>query len=372
MTTLALPVSLAGDPVFFLFMQRVAGPGWAAARIAVRARQRGMGHTARFLAPGVRMTRIPFLPWLAAAVLLASGHAQAASPTSLKHTTFDFDPAKFPDPAAAVKKARALGYRVALWHVPYLDASNDATLALRDDGAWRVLGAVVALAAPAVLLLPGGTPTTDSAAAPLLGTLPLAFALPTIVAGFVASPLFDLTFHRAAQHAPSPRLAFLTFGATFAGMLLLVASFNDPATGMPRLGPAIAALWAVQLTFTVGAHLRELFRAPPSIRLPVPLTGALIAVGILLALPDVAFAIAPALGPGEPTYLGFLGAYGLLFPVLAVLEARGAPRAVTLAILGLGVPCYLLGSWEFRTFLMPLPLVAAIIAARLVDRAAKS
>lgn len=95
MTTLALPVSLAGDPVFFLFMQRVAGPGWVAARVAVRARQRGMGHTARFLAPGVRMTRIPFLPWLAAAVLLASGHAQAASPTSLKHTTFDFDPAVF-------------------------------------------------------------------------------------------------------------------------------------------------------------------------------------------------------------------------------------------------------------------------------------
>jgi hypothetical protein len=45
---------------------------------------------------------------------------------------------------------------------------------------------------------------------------------------------------------------------------------------------------------------------------------------------------------------------------------------VTLAILGLGVPCYLLGAWEFRTFLMPLPIVAAIIAARLVNRAAKS
>ena len=267
--------------------------------------------------------------------------------------------------AAGLRTVLATGVPIAMLAVA-------AMLALRDDGAWRMLGAVLALAAPAVLLVPGGTPTTDSAAAPLLGTLPLAFALPTIVAGFLASPLFDLTFHRAAQHAPSPRLAFLTFGATFAAMLLLVASFNDPATGMPRLGPAIAALWAVQLTFTVGAHLRELFRAPPSIRLPVPLTGALIALGVLLALPDVAFAIAPALGPGEPTYLGFLGAYGLLFPLLAVLEARGAPRAVTLAILGLGVPCYLLGAWEFRTFLMPLPIVAAIVAARLVNRATKS
>jgi alpha-D-xyloside xylohydrolase len=47
--------------------------------------------------------------------------------------TFDFDPAKFPDPAAAVTKARALGYRVSLWHVPYLDDSNDATLARREE-----------------------------------------------------------------------------------------------------------------------------------------------------------------------------------------------------------------------------------------------
>lgn len=259
-----------------------------------------------------------------------------------------------------------------------------AMLALRDDGAWRTLGAVLALAAPAVLLLPGGTAgagaeaaaaamrAAEPAAVPLLGTLPLAFALPTIAAGFLASPLFDLTFHRAVQQAPSPRLAFLAFGATFAAMLLLVASFNDPAAGMPRLGPAIAALWAVQLTFTVGAHLRELFRAPPSIRLPAPVTGALVATGIVLALPAFAFAIAPALGPGEPTYLGFLGAYGLLFPVLALLEARGAPRALTLAVLALGIPCYLLGAWEFRTFLMPIPIVAALIGSRMVNRAAKS
>ena len=267
--------------------------------------------------------------------------------------------------AAGLRTVVATGVPIAMLAVA-------ATLALRDDGAWRVLGAVVALAAPAVLLLPGGTPTTDSAAAPLLGTLPLAFALPTIVAGFLASPLFDLTFRRAVQQAPSPRLAFLAFGATFAAMLLLVASFNDPLTGMPRLGPAIAALWAVQLTFTVGAHLRELFRAPPSIRLPAPVTGALVATGIVLALPAFAFAIAPALGPGEPTYLGFLGAYGLIFPVLALLEARGAPRALTLAVLALGIPCYLLGAWEFRTFLMPIPIVAALIGSRMVNRAAKS
>ena len=41
------------------------------------------------------MTRLSLLPWLAAAALSASGHVEAASPTSLKHATFDFDPAVF-------------------------------------------------------------------------------------------------------------------------------------------------------------------------------------------------------------------------------------------------------------------------------------
>ena len=280
--------------------------------------------------------------------------------------------------AAGLRTAAATGMPIAVLAVA-------AALALRGDGAWRILGAALALASPAVLLLPGGiagaTPATaadpaaasaTAAAAPLLGPLPLAFALPTIAAGFLASPLFDLTFHRAVQRAASPRLAFLAFGATFAAMLLLVASFNDPAAGMPRLGPAIAVLWAAQLTFTVGAHLRELFSAPPSMSLPTPMTGALIALGVLLALPDVGFAISPALAHGEPTYLGFLGAYGLVFPVLAMLEARGAPRAMTHAVLAVGIPCYLLGAWEFRTFLMPLPIVAAMIAARTVNRPRKS
>ena len=274
----------------------------------------------------------------------------------------------FAGDAPGLRTAAATGVPVAMLALA-------AVLALRGDGLWRTLGAVLALASPAVLLLPGGL--ADPAPAvpatgPLLGPMPLAFALPTIVAGFLASPLFDLTFHRAAQHAPSPRLAFLAFGATFAAMLLLVASFNDPATGLPRMGTAIAVLWAAQLTFTVGAHLHELFQAPAAVRIPVPVTGGIVVLGIMLALPAFAFAIGPALGAGEPTYLGFLGAYGLLFPVLALTEARGTPRAVTLAILALGVPCYLLGAWEFRTFLMPLPIVAAVIASRLASRPARA
>ena len=124
--------------------------------------------------------------------------------------------------------------------------------------------------------------------------------------------------------------------------------------------------------FSLRKLLRPVLYAPPSMRLPASVTGAFVALGIALALPAFAFAITPALGPGEPTYLGFLGAYGLLFPVLALLEARGAPRAVTIAVLATGVPCYLLGAWDFRTFLMPLPIVAAIIASRTVNRASVS
>ncbi len=47
--------------------------------------------------------------------------------------TFDFDPQKFTDAAAMIAKMRALGFRTALWHTPYLDEKDqaDATAELR-------------------------------------------------------------------------------------------------------------------------------------------------------------------------------------------------------------------------------------------------
>lgn len=44
--------------------------------------------------------------------------------------TFDFNPAQFPDPDAMIAKAHALGFRMALWHTPYLDEKDPATAAL--------------------------------------------------------------------------------------------------------------------------------------------------------------------------------------------------------------------------------------------------
>jgi alpha-D-xyloside xylohydrolase len=39
--------------------------------------------------------------------------------------TFDFEPTKFPDPAAMVQAAHAAGLRVALWHTPYLETTAE-------------------------------------------------------------------------------------------------------------------------------------------------------------------------------------------------------------------------------------------------------
>ena len=257
-------------------------------------------------------------------------------------------------------------------------------LAVRGDAFWRTAGTVVTILTGLVVLLPGGVdPAAQAGRAPVTGELPampLLFALPTIVAGFLCSPYFDLTFHRAAQQAPSPRIAFATFGLTFGAMLLLIASFYDPGTSIPRLGTALFVLWGVQLLFTVAVHLRELLAAAPAVRIPAHVVGGLTALAVLLATPAViaAFPNFPVQGPkgwaldedlsflfpGEPVYLAFLGAYGLLFPVLLLMESRGGSRRATVAVLAAGVPCYLLGAVNFMTFLMPVPLVLASLLGR--------
>jgi hypothetical protein len=247
-------------------------------------------------------------------------------------------------------------------------------LALRGDAFWRTAGTVVTLASPLVLFLPSaatGPELPDAAHAALpLPPLTLAFALPTVVAGFLASPFLDLTFHRAVQQAPQPRVAFATFGIAFMGMLLMVASFHDPARGLPRVGAALFTLWAVQLAFTTSVHLRELLVAPAGIRIPPTVAGALIAGAVLLATPAFTFGTDPRLLAGEPTYLGILGAYGLLFPVLLLMEPRGASRTLVGLTLAGGAACYLLGAWEFSTYLMPIPVLAAVAWARAQRRTA--
>jgi alpha-D-xyloside xylohydrolase len=47
--------------------------------------------------------------------------------------TFDFDPARFPDAQAMIDGAHALGFRMALWHTPYLDEQDPSTADLRQE-----------------------------------------------------------------------------------------------------------------------------------------------------------------------------------------------------------------------------------------------
>ena len=256
-------------------------------------------------------------------------------------------------------------------------------MAVRSDALWLVWGAV-AFALSVGVLAWGAAADGCAWSAPLAGTRePLVeasklwWAAPTIAAGFLLCPYLDLTFHRAVQRAPQPRLAFAVFGATFALMLLGVASLYDPATGGPTVGWQVGLLWGVQLAYTLGAHLRELMHERSGVRMP----ASLVAVAVIAATPAFLFSLGPSLPPGaaplaggatrvllpgEPLYLAFLGFYGLLFPALVWLEGRSRPRWALGLVLAAGVPCYLLGAWDFLTYLMPVPvLLAALLGAGL-------
>lgn len=152
-----------------------------------------------------------------------------------------------------------------------------------------------------------------------------------LVFGFLWSPWFDLTFHRARREAGSPR-PFAIFGAAFALMLLFTASYawqaEDPAAG---LGLWVLLHLTVQGVFTVAAHLRELREAPsqgPEAGGDSVVTGpdepGVTDVFAPRLLPVVvgAWLAAAGLGavaPSEPGYLRFLVFYGLFVPALGML-----------------------------------------------------
>jgi hypothetical protein len=41
---------------------------------------------------------------------------------------------------------------------------------------------------------------------------------------------------------------------------------------------------------------------------------------------------------------------------------------VTVGILLLGLPCYLLGAYDFMTYLMPVPVLLALVARRVIAK----
>ena len=51
-------------------------------------------------------------------------------PYSSEIGAFDFDPARYTDAGGMIAKARSLGLRAALWHVPYLDEQAAGTASI--------------------------------------------------------------------------------------------------------------------------------------------------------------------------------------------------------------------------------------------------
>ncbi len=60
---------------------------------------------------------------------LASSGYWIDRPYATKVNTFDFEAARFPDPAALFTAAQAAGLKLALWHTPYLEPGSDPFLA---------------------------------------------------------------------------------------------------------------------------------------------------------------------------------------------------------------------------------------------------
>jgi len=169
----------------------------------------------------------------------------------------------------------------------------------------------VRLDAGALLRLPAGgeRPLVD-----LLATMPM------LAFGFLLCPYLDLTFHRALDRSPS-RHAFGVFGVAFLVTILAGALYFLP-DGL-RI-PAVLGAFAVQLTFTSAAHVREirLARVPfgRARRQATLLVPAIAGIGLGGAVGGLGL-------PFEKLYLLFLGCYGTVLPAYVWLLVAGRSNA---------------------------------------------
>ncbi len=215
---------------------------------------------------------------------------------------------------------------------------------------------------------------------PLHTPTELACVVPALAFGFALCPYLDLTFHRVRAETPGRRgeaafwLGFIVFFTPMISLTLLYASGFLSGTS---LGPFILAHIVFQITFTVGAHLRELHEQQLSPEAAAAPPRAIKAW--MLFFPPIFCAFLPALGdfrPGYPytrlAYELFMSLYGLVFPayvwivvVPRSLERHRAVIAWFAAILPAGV-CFWLGYvQQHYAWLIPgvmFPLVAPALA----------
>ncbi|WP_404418687.1 hypothetical protein [Marinospirillum sp.] len=194
-----------------------------------------------------------------------------------------------------------------------------------------------------------------------------------LVLGFALSPYLDLTFHRALEQSPNPRLSFtLGFGVFFLCLLVFVFFYSaDLAQLMAGASPDWPVLWPVvafivlQTAFTVALHLKEMQRLQQASRLARLWPWGLYLLLLILLLEPLAGWALPwiDLPLTEGLYKGFLFFYGLVFPLYLLLGKK--PKRFWITLL-LATPAYGLGFLVGGDFLFLLSLSMAWVAVILL------
>jgi hypothetical protein len=145
-------------------------------------------------------------------------------------------------------------------------------------------------------------------------------------------------------------------------MLVFTAAYAPlVAQGLPAI---VLAHLAVQGIFTVAAHLGA--QRALDARSDRERNATRLAIG---ACAVAAAIVGVAAANGEATYLRFLVFYGLVFPAcVALLCTRRTPapagrRWLLAGIVVASLPLYELGFIDFRTWLLPWPALACVVAA---------
>lgn len=209
------------------------------------------------------------------------------------------------------------------------------------------------------------------------------------LAGFLACPYLDLTFHRARQMTSDrdAKVAFgVGFGVLFAAMIVLTFFYAadvrrlglNSSTVLNRAAMAFLALhWLIQMTYTVHVHAAELCRQATArddagdMRSGLGLwLGVGLAIGLAAHYAGENDIAALRFSSGETGYRVFMSAYGLLFPAYVFLAVR-RPQVSLIAWLTLSAfaaPFYWLAFLQGR-MVWAVVGVAVLVAGSVVVRA---
>lgn len=273
---------------------------------------------------------------------------------------------------------------------------SGAALASLGSAIWHRLAAIVW----SLSVLMGVAAWFTGSTLGIVGTPPrqdtweLALTVPALVFGFGLCPYLDLTFLRVRRetHERAGEIAFwIGFIVFFTPMILLTLLYARGLIDSKDISLYIVGHIFTQATFTIGAHLRELFahgviRTHDTFALLSPSRTAIHTAAacslVLLAMLSVLLAQAPELRPGYSArrlvYELFMSFYALVFPayVWIVVIERGLPRGTRLTLyviaLVLASPCLWLGYIEQHyIWLLPgvaIPLLLPFIARALMAR----